>query len=108
MSKVFYDHIIILEEVEVEINNSVESEEERHELWQIVDEIVHNRVLEFLLDKLDCEHHDHFLEQFHEKPHEESLLDYLNERIEGEIEELIGQELESLSSEILRGLKTSL
>ena len=102
MSKVFYDHIIILEEVEIEIKNIVESEEERHELWQIVDEIVHHKVLDCILDNLAEEHHHDFLEKFHEAPHDKNLLDYLNKRIEGEIEELIRKEFESLTSEILQ------
>ena len=39
MSKLFFDHLIKLDEVEVEIKKVTKTQEEREELWQIVDEI---------------------------------------------------------------------
>lgn len=105
MSKIFYDHLIILKDVETYIRGVVESEEEKHELWQIVDEIIHHRVLGCILDKLPHRHHDEFLQKFHKTPHDESLLGFLNERIEETIEELVKAEMELLTSEILREIK---
>ena len=105
MSKLFYDHLIFLSDLEIEIKSIAETEEERHELWQIVDEIIHHRILEFFLDKLAEEHHDGFLEKYSEAPHDESHLQFLNERIEGEIEELIREEVDNLASEILREIR---
>lgn len=105
MSKVFYDHLIILTEVETEIKSMAETEEERHELWQIVDEIIHMRMLELFLNKLAQEHHDEFLERFHKAPHDETLLGFLNERIEENIEELVKAEMVLLTSEILREIR---
>lgn len=102
MSKIFYDHLIILTEVETEIKSMAETEEERHELWQIVDEIIHHRVLSCIMDKLPQEHHEEFLEKFHKAPHDETLLDYLKERIEEDIEVFIKKEINILEKEILR------
>jgi|SRR3972149_6460613 len=105
MSKLFYDHLIILTEVETEIKSMAETEEERHELWQIVDEILHHRILHLFLDKLPEMHHDEFLHRFHKSPHDENLLGFLNERIEENVEELIKEEMELLTSEILREIR---
>ena len=105
MSKVFYDHLIILEEVESEIKAQAESEDERHELWQIVDEIIHHRLLHLFLDKLPEMHHDEFLHRFHKSPHDENLLGFLNERIEEKVEDLVKEEMELLTSEILREIR---
>ena len=105
MSKVFYDHLIILTEVETEIKSMAETEEERHELWQIVDEIIHHRVLHLFLDKLPEAHHDEFLLRFHKSPHDENLLGFLNERIEENVEKLVKVEMELLTSEILRVIR---
>ncbi len=105
MGSVFYDHLIILTEVGAHIKGTAETEEERHELWHIVDEIVHHRMLELFLDHLAHEHHDEFLEKFHACPHDEMLLDYLNEKIEGEIEELIQEEIGNLSLEIIKEIR---
>ena len=105
MSKLFYDHLIILTEVETEIKSMAETEEERHELWQIVDEILHHRILHLFLDKLPEMHHDEFLHRFHKSPHDENLLGFLNERIEESVEDLVKEEMELLTSEILREIR---
>ena len=102
MSKLFYDHLIILGDVEAHIKGIVETEEERHELWQIVDEIIHHRMLEFLLDQLDHKHHDEFLNRFHECPHDHEHINYLNEKIEGDVEDLIRNEISKLTLEIIK------
>jgi hypothetical protein len=105
MSKLFYDHLIVIEEVEAEIKNIAESPEEREELWQIVDEIIHMRMLELFLNKLSEEHHDEFLEKFHKRPHDESLLGYLKEKINEDVEEFVKKEIKLLEKEILRDIK---
>jgi len=105
MSKLFYDHLIILSEVEAEIKDIAETEEERHELWQIVDETINNRVLELLLDKLAEEYHDEFLEKFHEAPYDETIIGFLNEKVQEDIEDLIRKEIENFAQEILQEIK---
>jgi len=69
MSKLFYDHLLYLEEVEIEIKNRASSKEEKEELWGLVDEIISHKVLEKVLDKLPRESHEEFLELFHKSPH---------------------------------------
>ena len=105
MSKLFYDHLIILEEVESEIKKSAETEEERHELWQLVDEIVHSKVLESILDKLPGEHHEEFLDKFHKAPYDEGIIDFLKEKIGENIEEIIRAEIGDLAFEILQEIR---
>ena len=105
MSKIFYDHLIILEEVEREIKKAAESPEEREELWRLVDEIVHHRILGTLLDRLPKTHHEEFLDRFHKAPYDESLISYLKENIDKNIEEIIRQEIGDLSFEILKEIR---
>src|SRR3989344_6046281 len=106
MSKIFYDHLLILEEVNLFIKRTAQTEEEREELWGLVDEIIHHKVFDVILGKLPREHHEEFLEKFHASPHDESLIDYLKEKIGQNIEELIKQEIGSLGEEILREINT--
>jgi hypothetical protein len=107
MSKLFYDHLITLDEVEIVIKRNASSKEEKEELWGLVDEIVTHKVLEKVLDKLPREHHEEFLELFHKCPHDEVVIfGYLKEKTGKDIEEELKQELESISSEILRELKS--
>jgi len=101
MSRIFYDYLISLEKIEIEIKKTVELPEEREELWQIVDEILHHRIISVILDKLPQEHHLEFLENFHSAPHAESHINYLSERVVEDIEELIKKEAEKLTNEII-------
>lgn len=105
MSKVFYDHLIVLEEVENEIKSSTQTSEEREELYEIVDEIIHHRVLGIILDYLPEKYHPTFLEKFHETPHDHGLMEYLNNKVEKNMEEVIKQEIGSLAYEILQEVR---
>lgn len=105
MSKLFFDHLIVLEEVDVLVKKTAQTNEEREELWELIDEIVHHKVLDVILGKLPQEHHHEFLEMFHTHPHDESLMDYLKEKVGENIEELIRQEIGGLSSELLESLR---
>lgn len=101
MSKIFYDHLVIFEKVDLEIKASILNSDEREELWQIVDEIVHSNVLTCILEKLPNEHHTDFLDKYHSYPHDVGIIDYLNEKIGENIEDIIRQRLEDLEKELL-------
>ena len=105
MSIVFYDRLIIFEGLDKEIKKLISSKEEEEELWQLVDEISQHRVLGLLLNKLPSEEHVDFMDRFQKAPYDESLFDYLKEKIGENIEELIRQEIGDLSFELLESLK---
>jgi hypothetical protein len=100
MSRVFYDHLVQLSEVENLLKKSGLNHEERVEIWHIIDEMVHHRVIGCILDKLPREHHDEFLNKFSEKPHDENLIEYLKEKIGGDLEDFIKKEVKLLSNEL--------
>ena len=102
MSRIFYDRLIILEEVEVSINSVAKTTVEKEELWALVDEIIHHRVLTAILDKLPEESHNDFLDRFSTSPYDDSLISYLNEKIDEDIEVFITNEIQSLSGELLQ------
>jgi hypothetical protein len=107
MSKLFFDHLIYLDELEVEIKKTASSVEEREELWSLVDGIVTHKVLAKILDKLPRVHHEEFLELFHKCPHDEiTIFGYLKSRAGENIEKELQKELKNISSEILRELKS--
>lgn len=105
MSKVFYDHLIVLKEIDVFIKKSAATPEEREELWELVDEIIHHKVFDTILGQLPAHHHNDFLERFHKAPHDESLMDYLKEKIGDNIEGLIKQEIGDLGASLLTDIK---
>lgn len=104
MSKIFFDHLIELNRIEVIIRNSTSSKEEQEELWQLVEEIVHTKVLHLILDKLPRDHHNEFLEEFTNAPHDEMHIHFLNDKTGEDIEVIIQGEMQSLEEEIIREL----
>lgn len=101
MSKLFFDHLVIFEEVDVVIKNAAEDPDEREELWKVVDEMVHHHVLTCILEKLPGEHHNDFLEKYHSSPYDTNIIDFLNERTEEDIEDVIRNRMRDLEKEIL-------
>lgn len=107
MSKLYYDHLIAYEEIELEISKISQSREEKEELWQIVDEMIHHKVLDLVLSKLPKDKHQEFMEKFVAAPHDEGLFDYLNDKIGDDVEKLIKTELDKLAKDILKEIKQS-
>lgn len=106
MSKLFFDHLLELEKIEKEIKKAAKTPEEREELWLLVDEIVHHKVLECILDKLPRTHHEEFLEIFHKFPHnEEIVFGYLKTKIGDNVESLVKQEIGITTADLLENIK---
>lgn len=104
MSKLFFDHLIKLKEVNIVIKNSSTSYEEREELWNLVDELVEQRVLSCIFSNLPKDNHEHFIEMFKVSPWDEEIITFINEKSGKEIEKEIESEIENLKKEILEEL----
>ncbi|MHA2055752.1 MAG: hypothetical protein ACW99F_19455 [Candidatus Hodarchaeales archaeon] len=102
MSKVFYDHLLSLDGLKKEIDLVSESLEEKEELWQLVDEIIHYRILHIILDNLDDKHHPEFVEFYHKCPHDETILVFIKEKMGDKYERIVKAEANNMSSEIMK------
>lgn len=100
MSKLFFDRLLDLSELEEYIDTLELSPEEREETWALVDEAVHNTVFETIFDNLPKNHHSEFLDMFETLPYEESILDWLKEKADT-IEDNITKSIEKLKKELL-------
>ncbi len=107
MSSIFYNHLISLTQIEVLVKNSASSKEEQEELWHLVEDIVHHKVLHIILDHLPREHHNEFLEEFSKAPHDEMHIHYLKDKTGKDIEEVIKGEMEKLEKEVLQELNVT-
>ena len=105
MSRIFYDHLLSFGGVKRIIWEVADNEEERHELWHIVDEIVHHDIFGCVFDHLPIQHHGEFLDKFHEKPHDETLLVYLTEKMNKNAEQIIRKRARKLALELLRDIE---
>ncbi|MFC1710302.1 hypothetical protein ACFL0F_01405 [Patescibacteria group bacterium] len=104
MSKLFYDKHVKLEKLDGEIKKIVKTEEERLEFWQIIDEIIHHKILGCIFEKLPEKHHDEFLDKYHKTPHDESIFEYLLEKIGEDIKDFIKKEVLLIEYELLEEL----
>lgn len=104
MSKIFYDHLVVREEIIAELDKHVIAVEEREELVQLADETLHHHVLDIILSSLPAEKHEEFLVKFHNTPFDEKLLDYLKE-IDKDIEQKISSEAKKVKDELLTEIK---
>jgi hypothetical protein len=103
MSKLFFDHLVVFEEIEGKIKKTASSKEEREELWGLVDEVTTHKVLEKILDRLPRAHHEEFLELFHKCPHDEIVIfGYLRDKAGKSIEDDLKQDLKNLEADLLK------
>ncbi|MGI5826253.1 MAG: hypothetical protein ACOX50_02470 [Patescibacteria group bacterium] len=108
MSKVFYDHLLNIEEVLSELENYEIEVEEREEIHIIIDETFYHQTIDIILTYLPPEHHQSFLDRFNQSPHDEELLTFLKEQIENDIEEEIKKQAAKIKKEILAAIKKTL
>ena len=105
MSKVFYDNLLDLSSVEKSIKKVSSTKEEMIELWEVVDEIVHHRVMGCVLETLPAKHHHEFLEMLHHTPHDEKLLIFLKEKIGKDVSMLIKEVVAVLVLELTKDIE---
>ncbi|PIZ46136.1 hypothetical protein COY30_00645 [Candidatus Woesebacteria bacterium CG_4_10_14_0_2_um_filter_44_9] len=105
MSILFFDRLLVLDEVDKEIKTKAKTAEEREELWRLVDEIIHHKIMGCVLDKLPEKSRPEFLEKFQKAPHDEGLFKFLTEKVGEDIEEFLKTEIAKLKSEILHEIK---
>ncbi|TSC87820.1 MAG: Uncharacterized protein G01um101416_345 [Microgenomates group bacterium Gr01-1014_16] len=99
----FYDKLILIDEITSELGES----EDREELITIINQTFHHHVLDIILTHLPHHHHEEFLHLYHQTPHDEALLDYINQRIDKDIKAEIQSLAQKLKSEILSDIRKS-
>lgn len=89
MSKLFFDHWLDLSKLEKEIKKVAQTSEEKIELWGIVDEIIHHRVMGCVLEHLPKDHHGEFMQKYLKAPNDEKLIEYLQNKIQKDVGDVI-------------------
>lgn len=104
MTKIFYDHLVVREEVIAQLDKHKIAVEEREELVTLIDETLHHHVLNTILTNLPKEKHEKFLEEFHKAPHNPKLLDFLRQE-KADIEEKIMAKAKKIKAEMVAEIK---
>jgi len=107
MSKVFYDHLIKIEEIVLELDNYELTLEEKDEFINLADATLHHHTLQIILDLLPDVSHQDFLELFYQSPSDQKLIDFLKEKSDQEIEKKIEEKARQIKKEILQEIKKS-
>lgn len=105
MTKVFYDHLLLIEEIFVEIDTLNLPAKQKQEVRALVDEIFHQRVITHILDLLPRSHHEEFLKRLHASPHDVRHLIFLQELVEVDVHSELLRLGEKIKKELRRDFK---
>lgn len=107
MSKIFYDHLVEIEQIKITLLKNGVVAEHLDEMILIIDEHIHHRVLDLILQHLPTDKHESFLKDMYSRPHDPKLIDYLKKAAHPEIESHIKNVVLSIVDEVLREIKRS-
>lgn len=108
MSKLFYDHLIIIEEIVAVLDEHKLKAAERAKILELMDATLQNEILDVIFTYLPREKHEEFLEKFHAAPHDLRLMQYLKDNSAVNIELAILDRANKTKRKLLRHLKNSL
>lgn len=77
MTRVFYDHLVLIQDVILELDVHDLDLEEREELLDLIDQTIHHSMLDLILTHLPSDRHSEFITKFQTAPYDLALLDYL-------------------------------
>ncbi len=101
MTKVFFDHLVQIDDVIEALDMYSIEEEERRELEILIDEIIHHHVLNLVLSRLPQDRHAEFISHITDRPHDISIWVYINQHAGNQIEE----EVRSVTKKVKEDLK---
>lgn len=83
--KLFYDHLILIEDIFIEIDKLSISSSEKLSAKKLSDEYVHHHVLIYILETLPKTHHEEFLTKFYKAPFDLDHLRFLEEKTQRDV-----------------------
>ena len=104
MSIIFYDHLTPKEEILVIIKQSGAPENQKGKALQLVDDILHQGIVDFILKQLPEKQHRPFLKLLHSMPYDPEILTMLKKRIADDIEDKIREEADRLIKKVRKEL----
>jgi len=104
MSILFYDHLIRKEEIIILIDQSEEEENQRNRAKQLVDDIIHHEIINYILGCLEEHKHRTFLSLVEERPYDPEIISFLKDHISPTIE----KEIETFAQKIISQIKSDI
>ena len=107
MPIIFYDHLVLKAPVHEFIDGLDEPDNQKGKAKQLVDDIIHQGIIEFVLERLDPKKHHTFLQTLDDRPYDPEIISYLKKHISPEIEAEISIRVEKLIKDIKKDLLIS-
>ncbi len=107
MSILFYDHLVDKSPALLLIEKLNQPPNHKGKLKQLVDDIIHQGLVEYILQKLHPHHHHTFLSRLEAAPYDPELINYLKDHVSPEIEKELQFEAEKLISDIRQDLQAN-
>jgi len=104
MSIIFYDHLTPRDKIIVIIKESKAPENQKGKALQLVDDILHQGLVDFILKQLPEKHQRPFLKRLHSMPYDPEILTMLKERVADDIEDRIREEADRLVNKVRQEL----
>lgn len=101
----FYDHLVDKTEINIYLDKLDAPDNHKGKIRQLADDILHQGLLEFILQKLHPHQHTIFLDRFHATPFDPELLEYLRDHASEDIDKELRAEASRLVSLIKKDLK---
>lgn len=79
MSKLFYDHLIVVEEITAVLDEHKLASADRVKILGLMDATLQHEILDVIFTYLPREKHEEFLTKFHAAPYDIGLLQYLKD-----------------------------
>jgi hypothetical protein len=106
-TKIFYDHLLLIEEIEITLATHQITREECEEILHIVDKAMHSEILHKILHHLPHPYHEKFLVHFHATPHDKSLMTFLKEHTIVDIEKEILSAANAVKKKIIKEIEAA-
>lgn len=108
MSKLFYDHLIVIEEIVAVLDEHKLKARDRAKILELMDATLQHEILDAILTYLPREKHEEFLEKFHRTPHDAGLVQYLKDNSAVNIELAILDRANKTKRKLLKELTKGL
>lgn len=101
MSKLFFDHLILVDEIASKLDEYNLDPEEHAELLSLIDQTLHHHTLNVIFNLLPAEKHPEFVSLYKDGPADKKLLEYLKKEIKEDVEAEIRKQAERVKKDIL-------
>ncbi len=79
MNQLFYDHLIVIEEIVAVLDDHTVSTKDKTKILELMDATLQHEILDVIFTYLPREYHEEFLEKFRAAPGDTALMQYLKD-----------------------------